>query len=343
MMPSFPSNLTRTAWATLKKVATPFVLFKYRKIRTVQVQECERRKRLSLFDYQSLAQPLPYAARHVTKGMNLYGYSYIFPLYAGIKKINSKLGIEHGLYFSVAGKRNESIITMSDYRESFLLDNHSKAVKIGPYIHYADPLLNRDEQDMLKKQLGKVLLVFPTHSHDSLTSVYDVNGFLHFIEQKKTQFDTVVICMYWKDILLGKADPYKQMGYSIVTAGHVYDIYFLSRLKTIIELADVVAANDIGSYVGYCLYMQKSFYLFSQTIEYQAGESLQAFHKEINQRSSEDWKGFEEIRKNFTELCNDFGAPVSKELHEQAAYIFGFDYVKDKEALKKSLYGNRCI
>ncbi len=327
----------RKGWAIIKKIATPLVLLKYRKVRRTLTQECNRRKGLSIFEYQALAQSLPYAARHITKGMNLYGFSHILSQYAGIKNVNSRLGIEHGLYFSKSGKSDANIITFSDYREKFLLTAHSKAIKIGPYIHYAPPLLNKLEQSALKKKLGKVLLIFPTHSIDALTSTYDVEKFINFIEEKRVQFDTVVVCLFWKDIQLGKDAPYKKMGYSIATAGHMYDIYFMSRLKTIIELSDTVIANDLGTNLGYCVYMQKPFCLFSQTVERQAGLSQKDFNKEINQRTTKEWQDVDAIRNEFTSLCQNFNIPISEELQQKTSYIFGFNHIKDKKSLKKLL------
>lgn len=44
--------------------------------------------------------------------------------------------------------------------------------------------------------------------------------------------------------------------------GYRYDYYFLFRLKSIIKLLDVIIFNVVGGYVGYCLVLEKFYYIF---------------------------------------------------------------------------------
>ncbi len=321
----------------LKHLFTPFYRFKHRKNRRLCQEISEQRKTLPLFDYQNLSKPIPYPAFHITHGMSFYGFFRSFTNYAGIKRINSKLGIEHGLYFSLDGKKHQQLITFSDYREKAITATNGKAVKIGPYIHYAAPVLSEAEASRLKTQLGKILLVIPSHSIDAVRAEYDTQALIDCVEKQKPAFDAVVVCLYWKDLELGKQAPYEKMGYRIVTAGNSYDCYFLSRLKSIILLADFVITNNIGTHIGYCTYLQKPVHIFHQPVKYKQGESEEKFKKEISVRSQQEWQGFEKCKEEISRCFSGFEEKVTGEQWQLMNYFFGFDYVRTKEELAKLL------
>jgi len=329
--------IVRLGRIVIKKILTPFLLLKYRKIAHIQREESEQRKKICLFDYKSLAKPMSYAGRHITKGMNLYGFFQTYTIYAGIKRINACYGIEHGLYLAAKGKKYSHEITFSDYREHALKKAYSKAIKIGPYIHYADNLLVDADFAQLKQQLGKVLLVFPTHSLDSVSVKYNMASFVDFIEQHKNSFNTVMICLHYKDIELGKEKFYEEFGYKIVTAGHLYDGYFLSRLKTIITLSDVIISNDVGTHLGYCIYLKKPVCLFAQKTELEIGSSEKEYRKEIDNRTLEEWKELWRIKEHLFHLFSTFEEKITSAQYNEISSLFGFDYIRDSETLKKML------
>jgi len=334
---SIKGSLFRFIRITLKQTATPFVLFRARSVRKHNLIESERRRKLSIFDTHELSSRLPYAAYHITHGMNIYSFFYSFTQYAGIKKINSRYGIEHGLYFAAKGKKNSYEITFSDYREPALMKAYSKAIKIGPYIHYAEPLLDDMAFTQLKQYLGKVLLVFPIHSLDSFQATYDIQTFIDFVELHKTGYDTVMVCLHWKDFELNRDAVYKKQGYKVVTAGHPYDIYFLPRLKSIIGLSNMVVSNDIGTHLGYCIYMNKPVSIFFQPIEFKPGDSEKAFKKEINIRNPNERKELHQIKERLSHLFGIFEEKITPEQYDEISYLFGFDYIRDKEMLGKLL------
>ena len=74
--------------------------------------------------------------------------------------------------------------------------------------------------------------------------------------------------IYYKDILNNIYPKYfEDAGFKIVTAGNLYDINFLSRLKLIIQLADFTASTSIGTHTGYCVYLNKPHFLIKQKIK----------------------------------------------------------------------------
>lgn len=287
------------------------------------LKEVERRKQLSLFDYVALAKELPYYPIENVKDSNFYGYAYHIKKYAGIEKL--RYSLEHGLYNDEYItphnflKTTKGILTFNQMRSDLLIEKTNKpSYAIGPYIHYADSLLNEEEMMSYKKELGKVLLFFPSHSTVELITNYNENIVIQKIKDiaKKGGFDTVVVCMYYYDILYcDYARLYVDSGFRIVTAGHRYDINFVSRLKSIIQLSDYVVANDFGTNIGYCVYLNKPYYIINDEV--------------IKKRSG--------IFRLVAEMFTVFNDGITKEQYEICSKYWGFNSIKSKEELKSIL------
>lgn len=235
----------------------------------------EQRKNISLFDYKSLSKPISNYPFFYILENNYYGHGRVL---SRAFDVDDQSRIEHGSflgnyipkhnYFSITKR----IITFSKYRKDANYPTRKQITCVGPYIKYAQSLLNIEQTRILKDQLGKVLLVFPSHSIDAVHAKFDINDFINFIliKKKKYRFDTVVICLYWKDIELGLDKYYLENEFKIVTAGHTYDYYFLDRLKTIIDISDFTISNDIGTHLGYCVTMNKPHFIYVSNIRYEA-------------------------------------------------------------------------
>ncbi len=237
--------------------------------------QIEKRGKLSLFEYQELAKPIPFCPIEKVKDSNYYGYAAALKKYTGLKTL--PFSIEHGLYLgSYVPKASyyrtiRSIITFSENRKSHLREGgiEKKIVPIGPYIHYAEPLLDDQSFQKLKLELGRVLLVFPSHSSLEELSKVDIQPFILEIKQLSKGFDTVLTCMYYIDILNNNCcQSYIDAGFKIVTAGNIFDVNFIRRLKSIILLADFTVSNSIGTHLGYCVYLEKPHYIYKQKVNY---------------------------------------------------------------------------
>ena len=68
----------------------------------------------------------------------------------------------------------------------------------------------------------------------------------------------------------GHTETYLEHGFECVTAGHIYDPFFLSRLKSIIDLATITTSNEIGTHIGYCIFMGKPHYFYNSSVEYKS-------------------------------------------------------------------------
>ena len=237
--------------------------------------EVNKRKEISIFAYSELSKPLPFYPSEKIKDSNFYGHIHSLKKYSNTCKITHS--IEHGLYLgnyvpkATFLKTTKSILTFSENRKRHLLVNNVKKpiYPIGPYIHYADSILEREKIKELKEELGNTLLVFPSHSIDNVNVKFNVEGFISEILKVSKNYQTVMVCLYYKDILDKRfLASYKKYGFKIVTAGHFYDLNFISRLKSIILLSDFTMSNSVGTHTGYCIYLNKPHYIYNQDVSY---------------------------------------------------------------------------
>ena len=242
-------------------------------------REVERRRHLSIFEYQELSKPLMHITPEKCALNAMYGDDRI------IKKILHKdrleildASIEHGPGPSGNILERQEIFygrtyyTANKNRASFFskIVKEKKFISVGLYMQYVNKLLNETELHKIKTMLGRTLLVFPYHSIMDITAKFNTDDFIEKIEtiKDKYHFDTVLICLFCIDVLAGMDKIYVDHGFKIVTAGYINDYYFLYRLSTIIQLSDMTMSNDIGSQIGYCVYLGKPHYLYMQKINH---------------------------------------------------------------------------
>lgn len=294
------------------------------------IAEVERRSVLDLFDYEQLSQPLPFCPFEKIKDSNYYGYVKSIKDFIGDP--NTKVNIEHGLYFndSVSYYANyktfDTIMTFSDYRLDIIRKNgiNKRLMAIGPYIHYAKHLLSETELSDIKSKLGKVLLYLPFHSTnmtDGTSPQFSKEVKMVEAIRKEHSFDTVIVCVYYRDFQYKKCiDLYKSMGFKITTAGHQYDINFISRLKSIISLADMTVSNRVGTNLGFCVYLGKP-------------------HQIINDYPNkyDILKQGGRVGKELSDAFGDFQLEITKQQFDIVNKYWGLDSIKTKDQILEFL------
>ncbi len=179
--------------------------------------------------------------------------------------------IEHGIlrYNEMADATiSQNIIFAFGYKRMQYLQQkfpEKRIYSVGPYIQYVDGYMSDDEISKLKTQFKRTLLVFTSHSIPGEHVEFDVDSFIKEIERIRIEkgFDTVIVSLHWRDIQAYQLDEkFLKMNYKISTCGNLYDTNFLPRLKSVIDLSDMVMANDTGSYLGYTITLGKPFYLY---------------------------------------------------------------------------------
>lgn len=198
----------------------------------------------------------------------LYGHADALYTYAG-KALQKPLyfpKIEHGINFYESPDVFRESYPVPNYifQGKYKVDIAEKmGVKaplhcIGPYIHYAENAYSTQQIEDFKSHAGRTLLVFPSHTYELSQNQYDMKRFVeNVVGTYGREYNTILVCAYWLDL---DSDVYKlfaSYGAKIVSAGVRFDPAFIRRLKTVIALSDTVLVNDIGTNIGYSLYMGK--------------------------------------------------------------------------------------
>lgn len=299
------------------------------------IQLLDQMSQFGIFDINKTSIDIPWSAfraksNEVFMQNAYYGISYNLKEY--IEYRHNKpffFNLEHGLYLgdNYVSKwdlpnTTNSLVTFGDYRKKILKEfgvKH-KVHLIGPYIHYAKPFLNEFQFMEIKKKLGKTLLVFPSHStHDYIKESSSDNVLINFLKDFSRQFETVIVCLYWKDIALGYNKIYEKFGYRCVSAGHMFDFNFLSRLKSIIQLSDYTISNDVGTHIGYCINESKPHFIVKSKIKFVKDEGL------VLDKNSND------ILSVFSNELTD----ITKEQLEVVNWYWGLEHKKTQKEMKK--------
>lgn len=304
--------------------------------RLLFIKEIQVRSKLPVTDIERLSRHInmfsPYT-RELQPVNDWYGHATVLKKFLGLpKNYQFKFLIEHGTYLSdqVADIELESnlpsFVTYSSYRAKILKKYRFHTYAIGPLIHYAPHYLTDEELRNERKRLGKTLLFFPSHSLIGLVNEYDMNWSYKKIKELAKNFDTIRVCIYWKDVLLGKHKFYQDKGIECVTAGHILDPQFLPRVKSIIHLSDLTVSNDASSPLSYCIYMKKPHIIF-----YQRPKMIgRKYFKKI---MSDYWKSYpyNQVVKEFSKI-NFF---ITDKQRELINYYCGTNLVKSKLELLK--------
>ncbi|MGL6098586.1 MAG: hypothetical protein ACRCZ9_03775 [Fusobacteriaceae bacterium] len=243
--------------------------------------------------------------------------------------------IEHSFIFgdAVSEFRKEDkmpkMIVFSDYRKEVIskffneIKKSKEIIPIGPYIHYAKNYLEDKEFYDTKKKLGKTLLVFPSHTIENINLDYDRDLFIRQIKKLSKNYQSVLICMYWKDLLNGENILYEKNGFKVVTAGKREDPKFLNRLKTFIKLSDFTMSNKLGAYIPYSIYLKKPHFLFDQESVFQSESVNLNLEKGFLITDKEN----HQIKEVYRILGNENGE-VSEKDYIYLSDIFGFKDIK---------------
>lgn len=235
--------------------------------------------------------------------------------------------IEHGLYFGeyvfekeCTLKSINTIYTYSEYRKTAILKwFHGKLDKqiipIGPYILYADYFKKEAQLRKLKESLGRVLLVFPSHPSPEAKPLYDFEEFCKEIDKLSKNYDTILISLFYLDVLKGYGHRYEKKGYKIVCSGARTDRWFLSRQKDLISLADMTMSNDVGTHIGYSIAMGVPHYIFKQEI-YMEGHAEEYSLDETQRIRATEYK-------EIISVFNHYNESITKEQKRIVDYYWG--------------------
>lgn len=275
-----------------------------------------------------------------------YGIEYALKEFIGFPKdYEIKAFFDHGITFTsaleAAFRIHESLptITCSEFRKNIILSKKNNGVySIGPYIAYAKSLLNKSELKEEKNKIGKNILVFPLHSTNKTQYDYSLKNFTNEILKFSDDFDSITVCLFWKDVEKGLDKYYKNLNFNVVTAGYTTDPMFLKRLRSIIELSDMTISNGIGSHTGYCIYLKKPhIYIPTKTnLVIKKADNEPNIKDKLTRYLENQY----EIKTNHNDLENikKILSDENRDLNKIPPILdkyYGFNQVKTKKELKK--------
>lgn len=262
-----------------------------------------------------------------------YGHAHTLKNFLNIpQSYQFKFIMEHGLYLNeqVDQIDNETnlpaFLTYSNYRKEVLKKYRKHAFSIGPFIHYAKNILSEREIKLEKKRLGNSLLFFPAHSTPIIGMEFDAKKLCKRIKSLAKYCDSIRICLYWKDILMGRDKIYRDFGFECVTAGHMLDPNFLPRLKSLISISDLTASNIISSQTGFSIHLGKPHIVIMD---------------QLNLITTQNWKNrINEIfaSKGYIEMFSEFSKPNYKITQKQRDLVkkyWGTHNIKTRGELAK--------
>jgi hypothetical protein len=215
-----------------------------------------------------LARDRPPRTPEIHAQNDFYGHATSLKRYAGLRRSSPlKAVVEHGpnpirgaVWPVDADAALPVVLCAGEERaEAFREATESKiAIPIGPMISYAsDPGVTPAP--------GR-LVAFPAHSTHHVRVSYDARGFARTLAGYRDRFSSVEVCLYWRDVLDGIDAVYRAEGFTCVTAGHIYDLEFLNRLRAIIGAAEAVVTNRYGTYVPYAVALDRPVWIVPQTM-----------------------------------------------------------------------------
>ncbi len=296
-------------------------------------------ERFIIENIKALSRERPLNTVELFMQNDCYGYAHILKRYAEvdlnyqIKSVleHSALVYDHVWKYDVIAPL-PSIFTFSDYRFSFIRQFTNKALfAIGPSIHYAKCHFSDNELENLRRQLGKTLLVFLPHSSWSTFIEFDIEEVLSVLKSLEKEFDNIMICLGWKEVLREVEKPFIAQGYTCVTAGHIYDKNFLDRLKAIILLSSHTLSFSYGTHIGFCIYLNKPHWVISGI-----KQKVNVLDK-IN-KATAIYKATP-LSKNqvpyFLSFFKDPRDDISEKQKELVDIVWGVSHIKTKEKLRE--------
>lgn len=295
-------------------------------------REINKRSKLPLTKITPLSQEINLfapASNEPHPPNNWYGHAKIFKQFLGLpENYQFKFIIEHGLHLTEDMLNIElesnlpSVITYSNFRANIIKQYGKQAFCIGPFIHYAPHFLSAKELLSEKKRLGKCLLLFPSHSTGDLAINYNINQLCKKVKKLGKDYDSIRVCLYWKEVLSGRAKYYQDFGFECITAGHILDPLFLSRLKSIIETANATVSNAVGNHIGYSVFVGKPHIIIPQKQTVEGRKSERILIENFWWKS----KPAVEIVKAFVKITDQ----ITPHQRSIVNYYWGIDNIKTK-------------
>jgi hypothetical protein len=267
------------------------------------------------------------------RGNAFYGMARILKEYSGLPSDRPlKVVIPHGLVFSPSHIWEAEVraalpvvLCYPAYREAIYRAQTHKVVvpSASPFIYLLELLKTHREPS----RQGTIF--FPAHSTHSITAHADLERLAERLLVLDKRYQPVNVCVYWRDLKLGHHLPFQERGFRLVSAGHMFDPFFLARFYHLCSLHKYSASNAIGSNLFYSIKAGCSFFLiggFDVTLVGDAAAIKRDTHSVTGQLDSSLWSLFGTPREQ-----------VSNEQLEVVDQLLGTAHFQSPEGLRRQL------
>ena len=284
------------------------------------------------------------AARERDNASHHYGHDIQLKRHAGLPLVGRPLPflLEHGLKVSREASFEaprpwvRGYLCMGPLRAQWLRERHGlPAHAIGPWIHYAQPLLAAEELAGLRDSLGPLLLVVLAHSWDQVERRMDLEACLQAVQRLQADhgYRQVIWLRHWQDPAVLPLPP----AWIVACNGHRSNPWFLDGLRTLLELSDGLASNAFGTHLGYGALLGKRLHWFEAAAE----EDRSRLTAQQAAREAIEWRERQRLSRELQQLLqNDTGrSSPSPALHALLDPYWGLERTHSGEELARLLRG----
>lgn len=198
-----------------------------------------------------------------------YGISNVLKKYVKLPNIYPlKLIIPHGINLSsnqIVTEAYPNLPVVLCYPELKMKIFKIKTNKV--ILHSASPFLYTLKLIKNDTTARKGTIFFPTHSTHWILAKTDLNLLVKRLKNLDSSYHPITICLYWKNYNDGDHIPFLENGFNVVSAGHMFDPNFLTRIYHLCSIHKYSSSESIGSHIFYSIVSGCQFF-FLKNISY---------------------------------------------------------------------------
>ncbi len=296
-------------------------------------------------DLGALTTDRPLLTSELFEGNGYYGFDLILKRYADVAAdYPLKALVPHGITldpgFVWKEERNAplpGVLCYEPHRRRLYATACPKKVlaAASPYLYLLEMLPPPAGQDR------EGTLFFPSHStHHIAAATSGFEAAAGALENLPSEAGPVRVCMYWRDLALGHDAPFRQRGFPIVSAGHIYDLAFPLRLHHLLQRHRYAAGNDLGSHMAHALASGCGYFHVGPPMHGRTDQLL----RPASRVGEVPWirPDLSVVRPLYDRLVDVFGAPYPGDRaaqQELSSYLLGRPALQSPDVLRSTLEG----
>lgn len=184
---------------------------------------------------------------------------------------------------------------------------------------------------------AKGSLAYISHSTHNIEAQVDWQSVIDVFQQLPPEYHPITVSVYFKECLKGVHQLFMDAGFDVVTAGHMFDPYFVDRFYEILSGVRYVVCNDFGSHIYYATEMGIPVLVVGNTADYIASEKEQATQKKHWNYKYVDTLSDTLRLHTYTPEAIEAGIQITPEQHAHTHQIMGTHEALSAEAIRTVL------